>query len=50
MHLLTKYLVGILLSIWPLFLINEFGVGMVAIIIINLWIGIAVGEHIAKHE
>ena len=33
------------MSIWPFFLINEFGIGIAVLIVLNFWIGMFVGEN-----
>lgn len=45
-----RYGIAIFLSIWPLFLIQEFGLSLVVIILINFWIGVGVGEYIEKNR
>ena len=45
-----RYLAPIFASIWPFFYINDYGLSMVAIIVINLWVGVALGEYIGAEK
>ena len=47
---IMKYGWGFFLSIWPLLLVQEFGFWVVLVIIINFWVGVAIGEYIQKQE